>query len=86
MELAPTVLTLFCTTRLTSCNFIKTAGKCKFQSRWRVLEAQQYGIAFLKGSDDLRTKNNGALKTLKENGTPQRNLQNGSVPSLNNKT
>ncbi|MNV52902.1 Glutamine-binding periplasmic protein precursor [compost metagenome] len=33
------------------------------------LEAQQYGIAFPKGSDDLRTKVNGALKTLRENGT-----------------
>ncbi|HBB4911322.1 MAG: transporter substrate-binding domain-containing protein, partial [Escherichia coli] len=33
------------------------------------LEAQQYGIAFPKGSDELRDKVNGALKTLRENGT-----------------
>jgi len=41
--------------------FIKTVGDS--------LEAQQYGLAFPKGSDDLRNKVNGALKTLKENGT-----------------
>ncbi len=35
----------------------------------RSLEAQQYGIAFPKGSDELRDKVNGALKTLRENGT-----------------
>jgi glutamine transport system substrate-binding protein len=49
--------------------FIKTAGNGKFKSVGESLEAQQYGIAFPKGSDDLRTKVNGALKTLKENGT-----------------
>ena len=49
--------------------FIKTAGNGKFKAVGDSLEAQQYGIAFPKGSDDLRTKVNGALKTLKENGT-----------------
>jgi len=49
--------------------FIKTAGNGKFKAVGESLEAQQYGIAFPKGSDDLRTKVNGALKTLKENGT-----------------
>ena len=49
--------------------FIKTAGNGKFKAVGDSLEAQQYGIAFPKGSDDLRNKVNGALKTLKENGT-----------------
>jgi ABC-type amino acid transport substrate-binding protein len=42
---------------------------CSTASARLVLEAQQYGIAFPKGSDDLREKVNGALKTIKENGT-----------------
>ena len=49
--------------------FINTAGKGQFKAVGDTLEAQQYGIAFPKGSDDLREKVNGALKTLKENGT-----------------
>ena len=49
--------------------FIKTAGNGQFKAVGESLEAQQYGIAFPKGSDDLREKVNGALKTLKENGT-----------------
>ncbi len=48
--------------------FIKTAGQGKFKAVGNSLEAQQYGIAFPKGSD-LRDKVNGALKTLRENGT-----------------
>ncbi len=48
--------------------FIKTAGNGQFKAVGDSLEAQQYGIAFPKGSD-LREKVNGALKTLKENGT-----------------
>ncbi|WP_313017853.1 transporter substrate-binding domain-containing protein [Atlantibacter hermannii] len=47
---------------------IKTAGNGQFKAVGDSLEAQQYGIAFPKGSD-LREKVNGALKTLKENGT-----------------
>lgn len=49
--------------------FIHTAGKGRFKAVGHSIEAQQYGIAFPKGSDDLREKVNGALKTLKENGT-----------------
>ena len=49
--------------------FIHTAGKGRFKAVGGSIEAQQYGIAFPKGSDDLREKVNGALKTLKENGT-----------------
>ena len=49
--------------------FIKTAGAGKFKTVGDSLEAQQYGIAFPKGSDELREKVNGALKTLRENGT-----------------
>ena len=48
--------------------FIKTAGHGQFKAVGDSLEAQQYGIAFPKGSD-LREKVNGALKTLRENGT-----------------
>ena len=49
--------------------FINTAGKGQFKAVGESIEAQQYGIAFPKGSDDLRVKVNGALKTLRENGT-----------------
>jgi glutamine transport system substrate-binding protein len=49
--------------------FIKTAGNGQFKAVGDSLEAQQYGIAFPKGSDELRDKVNGALKTLRENGT-----------------
>ena len=49
--------------------FIKTAGAGKFKTVGDSLEAQQYGIAFPKGSDELREKVNGALKTLRANGT-----------------
>ncbi|NYB30070.1 glutamine ABC transporter substrate-binding protein GlnH [Pantoea agglomerans] len=49
--------------------FIHTAGKGRFKAVGDSIEAQQYGIAFPKGSDDLREKVNGALKTLKDNGT-----------------
>ncbi|MFK8256666.1 glutamine ABC transporter substrate-binding protein GlnH [Erwinia sp. AnSW2-5] len=49
--------------------FIHTAGKGQFKAVGESIEAQQYGIAFPKGSDELRGKVNGALKTLRENGT-----------------
>lgn len=49
--------------------FINTAGKGQFKSVGESIEAQQYGIAFPKGSNELREKVNGALKTLRENGT-----------------
>ncbi len=49
--------------------FINTAGKGRFKAVGDSIEAQQYGIAFPKNSDDLREKVNGALKTIKENGT-----------------
>ena len=49
--------------------FIHTAGKGQFKAVGDSIEAQQYGIAFPKGSDELREKVNGALKTLRENGT-----------------
>lgn len=49
--------------------FIKTAGAGKFKTVGDSLEAQQYGIAFPKGSDELREKVNMALKTLRDNGT-----------------
>ncbi|QLH63020.1 glutamine ABC transporter substrate-binding protein GlnH [Serratia symbiotica] len=49
--------------------FIKTAGAGRFKTVGDSLEAQQYGIAFPKGNDELRIKVNGALKTLRDNGT-----------------
>ncbi|WP_380181290.1 glutamine ABC transporter substrate-binding protein GlnH [Kalamiella sp. sgz302252] len=49
--------------------FIHTAGKGQFKAVGDSIEAQDYGIAFPKGSDELREKVNGALKTLRENGT-----------------
>jgi len=49
--------------------FINTAGRGQFKAVGDSLEAQQYGIALPKGSDDLREKINGALKTLRDNGT-----------------
>lgn len=49
--------------------FIKTAGNGRFKAVGSSLEAQEYGIAFPKGSDALREKVNAALKTLHENGT-----------------
>ncbi|WP_067702652.1 MULTISPECIES: glutamine ABC transporter substrate-binding protein GlnH [unclassified Erwinia] len=49
--------------------FIHTAGKGRFKAVGDSIEAQQYGIAFPKGSDELREKVNGALKVLHENGT-----------------
>lgn len=49
--------------------FINTAGHGQFKAVGDSLEAQQYGIALPKGSDDLREKINGALKTLRDNGT-----------------
>ncbi|UMX72701.1 transporter substrate-binding domain-containing protein [Klebsiella pneumoniae] len=42
--------------------FIKTAGNGKFKAVGESLEAQNYGIAFPKGSDELREKVNGALE------------------------
>ncbi len=48
---------------------IKTAGHGQFKAVGESLEAQEYGIAFPKGSDALRDKVNAALKTLKANGT-----------------
>lgn len=49
--------------------FINTAGKGQFKAVGESISAQQYGIAFPKGSDELREKVNGALKVLRENGT-----------------
>ena len=49
--------------------FINTAGRGQFKAVGDSLEAQQYGIALPKGSDELRDKINGALKTLRDNGT-----------------
>ena len=63
------MLTPCCTTRQTFCTSSKPAGNGKFKAVGESLEAQEYGIAFPKGSDDLRTKVNGALKTLRDNGT-----------------
>lgn len=48
--------------------FIKTAGHGQFKTAGKPLKAQQYGIAFPKGSDTLREKVNSALKLLHENG------------------
>ncbi|MBS0969650.1 glutamine ABC transporter substrate-binding protein GlnH [Chimaeribacter arupi] len=48
--------------------FIKTAGNGQFKAVGDSIKAQQYGIAFPKNSD-LREKVNGALKTLRDNGT-----------------
>ncbi len=65
--------------------FIKTAGNGKFKAVGESLEAQNYGIAFPKGSDELREKVNGALKTLRENGTYNEIYKNGSALNQNNK-
>lgn len=65
--------------------FIKTAGNGKFKAVGESLEAQNYGIAFPKGSDELREKVNGALKTLRDNGTYNEIYKNGSALNPNNK-
>lgn len=49
--------------------FIKKTGAGRFKTVGDSLEAQQYGIAFPKGNDELRIKVNGALKNLHDNGT-----------------
>ncbi len=46
--------------------FIKTAGAGKFKTVGDSLEAQQYGIAFPKGSDELREKGERRVETLRE--------------------
>ncbi|BDH46578.1 amino acid ABC transporter substrate-binding protein [Salmonella enterica subsp. enterica serovar Choleraesuis] len=48
--------------------FIKTAGRGQFKAVGDSLEAQNYGIAFPKGSDELREKVNASLKKLRDNG------------------
>lgn len=48
--------------------YIKTAGDGQVKAVGQPMMAQQYGIGFPKGSE-LREKVNGALKTLRENGT-----------------
>lgn len=48
--------------------FIRTAGRGQFKAVGSSLEAQDYGIAFPKGSDELRNKVNASLKKLRENG------------------
>ncbi|MFZ6045329.1 glutamine ABC transporter substrate-binding protein GlnH [Pseudomonas sp. CR3202] len=48
--------------------YIKTAGEGQVKAVGQQMMAQQYGIGFPKGSD-LREPVNGALKTLRENGT-----------------
>lgn len=65
--------------------FIKTAGNGQFKAVGESLEAQQYGVAFPKGSDELREKVNGALKTLRENGTYNEIYKKwfGTEPKLN---
>ncbi|MCX2956768.1 MAG: transporter substrate-binding domain-containing protein, partial [Candidatus Regiella insecticola] len=47
--------------------FIKTAGNERFKAVGAPIKAQQYGIAFLKGSE-LREKVNQALQVLHEKG------------------
>ncbi|UXN07716.1 glutamine ABC transporter substrate-binding protein GlnH [Bartonella sp. HY761] len=48
--------------------YTTTGGKGKVKTVGEVLEAQQYGAAFKKGSDDLVAKYNTALAKLHENG------------------
>lgn len=48
--------------------FIKTAGNGQFKAVGDSIKAQQYGVAFPKGSE-LREKVNAALQTLRDNGT-----------------
>ncbi len=48
--------------------FIKTAGNGQFKAVGDSIKAQQYGVAFPKGSE-LREKVNTALQTLRDNGT-----------------
>lgn len=48
--------------------YIKTAGEGRIKTVGEQMMAQQYGIAFPKGSE-LREPVNAALKTLRENGT-----------------
>lgn len=47
--------------------FIKTAGNGQFKAVGDSIKAQQYGVAFPKGSE-LREKVNAALQTLRDNG------------------
>ncbi|MNF11534.1 Glutamine-binding periplasmic protein precursor [compost metagenome] len=48
--------------------YINTAGEGQVKAVGQQMLAQQYGIGFPKGSE-LREPVNGALKTLRENGT-----------------
>ncbi|MGG2141513.1 glutamine ABC transporter substrate-binding protein GlnH [Symbiopectobacterium sp. RP] len=48
--------------------FIKTAGSGQFKAVGDSIKAQQYGVAFPKGSA-LRERVNAALQTLRDNGT-----------------
>lgn len=65
--------------------FIKTAGNGQFKAVGESLEAQQYGVAFPKAAMNC-AKVNGALKTLRENGTYNEIYKNGSVQNLNKTT
>ncbi|MFB6422028.1 MAG: glutamine ABC transporter substrate-binding protein GlnH [Candidatus Malihini olakiniferum] len=49
-------------------HFIKMAGNGQFKAVGDSIKAQQYGVAFPKGSE-LREKVNTALQTLRDNGT-----------------
>lgn len=48
--------------------YIKTKGKDSLKMVGELYQAEQYGIAFAKGQDELVEKVNEALATLKENG------------------
>ena len=62
--------------------FIHTAGKGRFKAVGDSIEAQ-YGIAFPKGSDDLR-ESEWRAETLHDNGTYNTIYKNGSAANLNN--
>ncbi|XPE43923.1 hypothetical protein ACNKHV_04665 [Shigella flexneri] len=55
----------------------QTAGDGQFKAVSDSLEAQQYGIAFPKGSDELRDKVNSTLKTLRETELTTKCTKNG---------
>ncbi|RWR13960.1 glutamine ABC transporter substrate-binding protein [Siminovitchia fortis] len=48
--------------------YIQTKGKDSLKMVGELYQAEQYGIAFAKGQDELVSKVNEALSTLKENG------------------
>lgn len=65
--------------------FIKTAGNGKFKAVGESLEAQNYGIAFPKGSDELRESEQCAENAARQMVPITKFIKNGSALNPNNK-